>query len=202
MAAVRHHHPAADLPAGRAAPAARHHRPPAAARRPPHGPVRAPRSAGSTTGSAHAAARSRQHRPSAPRCGRSPWSARYLPGCSSSRTWHSQRASRSCSRRCSRRRSARRAAALSHGSAIVGTVQQVAGAAGTAPCSSRSWPPARHPNRHRRLDRGRPVGGLCTAFMVGAILSVVAVVGAFFVRRPADMTRPPAPTLAGSRREA
>ena len=30
--------------------------------------------------------------------------------------------------------------------------------------------------------------GLRTAFMVGAILSVVAVVGAFFVRRPADMT--------------
>jgi len=30
--------------------------------------------------------------------------------------------------------------------------------------------------------------GLRTAFTVGAILSVVAVVGAFFVRRPADMT--------------
>ena len=76
----------------------------------------------------------------------------------------------------------------SHGSAIVGTVQQVAGAAGTA-----MFVTIMAAGTASLVATGAPIevaqsSGLRTAFMVGAILSVVAVVGAFFVRRPADMT--------------
>ena len=75
-----------------------------------------------------------------------------------------------------------------HGSAIVGTVQQVAGAAGTA-----VFVTIMAAGTASLVATGAPIevaqsSGLRTAFMVGAILSVVAVVGAFFVRRPADMT--------------
>ena len=76
----------------------------------------------------------------------------------------------------------------SHGSAIVGTVQQVAGAAGTA-----MFVTVMAAGTASLAATGASIevaqsSGLRTAFMVGAILSVVAVVGAFFVRRPADMT--------------
>ena len=76
----------------------------------------------------------------------------------------------------------------SHGSAIVGTVQQVAGAAGTA-----MFVTVMAAGTASLVATGASIevaqsSGLRTAFMVGAILSVVAVVGAFFVRRPADMT--------------
>jgi DHA2 family lincomycin resistance protein-like MFS transporter len=75
----------------------------------------------------------------------------------------------------------------SHGSAIVGTVQQVAGAAGTA-----MFVTVMAAGTASLAATGASIevaqsSGLRTAFMVGAILSVVAVVGAFFVRRPADM---------------
>lgn len=75
----------------------------------------------------------------------------------------------------------------SHGSAILGTIQQVAGAAGTAlfitVMTSRTATVA---------AGGAPAiaaeaAGIRAAFLVGAIISVVAVVGAFFVRKPADM---------------
>jgi len=75
-----------------------------------------------------------------------------------------------------------------HGSAIVGTVQQVAGAAGTA-----MFVTVMAAGTASLAATGASIevaqsSGLRTAFTVGAILSVGAVVGAFFVRRPADMT--------------
>ncbi|MFE6967426.1 DHA2 family efflux MFS transporter permease subunit [Agromyces sp. NPDC057679] len=75
----------------------------------------------------------------------------------------------------------------SHGSAILGTIQQVAGAAGTAlfitVMTSRTATVA---------AAGAPAiaaeaAGIRAAFLVGAIISLVAVVGAFLVRKPADM---------------
>nr|WP_223695246.1 MDR family MFS transporter [Leifsonia poae] len=74
----------------------------------------------------------------------------------------------------------------SHASAIVGTVQQVAGAAGTAlliaVMSARTTAFA---------SAGEPIhmataGGVRLAFLVAAIISLFAVVGSFFIRKPAD----------------
>ncbi|MEO6941699.1 MAG: DHA2 family efflux MFS transporter permease subunit [Terrimesophilobacter sp.] len=74
----------------------------------------------------------------------------------------------------------------SHGSAIVGTVQQVAGAAGTALfvtiMSARA--------AGLLSDGGNAVtamaGGIQLAFLAGAIISVFAIPIAVFIRRPAD----------------
>lgn len=73
----------------------------------------------------------------------------------------------------------------SHGSAIVGTVQQVAGAAGTALfialMTSRSGTLAAEGS-----DQSAALaGGIQTAFLWGAVISLFAIVAAFFVRRPA-----------------
>ena len=79
----------------------------------------------------------------------------------------------------------------SHGSAIVGTVQQVAGAAGTALfvtiLAARSATVA----ATGASVEVATASGIRAAFLVGAILSVGAIVGAFFVRKPADMTERP-----------
>ncbi|WP_431277603.1 MDR family MFS transporter [Leifsonia poae] len=75
----------------------------------------------------------------------------------------------------------------SHASAIVGTVQQVAGAAGTAlliavlSAQTTALTAAGEP-----LDMAT-AGGVRAAFMVAAIISLVAVVGSFFIRKPADV---------------
>ncbi|MCW5717133.1 MAG: multidrug efflux MFS transporter [Bauldia sp.] len=72
----------------------------------------------------------------------------------------------------------------SHGSAVVGTTQQVAGAAGTALFI------ALMTNRSTTLAAGGPVdatalaGGIQTAFVWGAAISLVAIAAAFFVRKP------------------
>jgi DHA2 family lincomycin resistance protein-like MFS transporter len=79
----------------------------------------------------------------------------------------------------------------SHGSAIVGTVQQVAGAAGTAMFVTVMAAGTAALTATGASIEVAQSAGLRTAFTVGAILSVVAVVGAFFVRRPADMTEGP-----------
>lgn len=79
----------------------------------------------------------------------------------------------------------------SHGSAIVGTVQQVAGAAGTAMFVTVMAAGTAALTATGASIEVAQSAGLRTAFTVGAILSVVAVVGAFFVRRPADMTAGP-----------
>ncbi|MDF2442079.1 MAG: transporter, family, lincomycin resistance protein, partial [Subtercola sp.] len=77
-------------------------------------------------------------------------------------------------------------ALYSHGSAVVGTVQQVAGAAGTAVfvtlMSSRA--------ASLVATGSDPIlaqtDGIRAAFLVGAIVSLGAVAVSFFVRKPAD----------------
>ncbi|MFF1574205.1 MDR family MFS transporter [Leifsonia sp. NPDC058292] len=74
----------------------------------------------------------------------------------------------------------------SHASAIVGTVQQVAGAAGTALLVA-----VLSAQTTVLASAGEPIdeataGGVRLAFMVAAIISVFAVIGAFFIRKPAD----------------
>jgi len=75
----------------------------------------------------------------------------------------------------------------SHASALVGTVQQVAGAAGTALLVA-----VLSAQTTALVGTGEAVdmataGGVRLAFMVAAIISLVAVVGAFFIRKPADV---------------
>ncbi|MBB3393240.1 DHA2 family lincomycin resistance protein-like MFS transporter [Rhizobium sp. BK275] len=72
----------------------------------------------------------------------------------------------------------------SHGSAIIGTTQQVAGAAGTTLyVAIMTW-------RAGILTQGEAdaatatVGGMQSAFFVGALISLAAVVASFYVRRP------------------
>jgi DHA2 family lincomycin resistance protein-like MFS transporter len=73
----------------------------------------------------------------------------------------------------------------SHGSAVVGTVQQLAGAAGialfvtvmTAGTTSRMADGAN--------EVTATAGGIHTAFLFGAVISLVAIPIAFFVRKPA-----------------
>ena len=76
----------------------------------------------------------------------------------------------------------------SHGSAIVGTVQQVAGAAGTALFVTVMAAGTASVLTTGATIEAAQASGLRTAFLVGAILSLGAIVGAFFVRKPADMT--------------
>jgi MFS transporter, DHA2 family, lincomycin resistance protein len=75
----------------------------------------------------------------------------------------------------------------SHGSAIVGTVQQVAGAAGTALFVTVMAAGTATIAATGASAEIAEVAGIRQAFLVGAILSVTAIVGAFFVRKPADM---------------
>ncbi|TAM66254.1 MAG: DHA2 family efflux MFS transporter permease subunit [Microbacteriaceae bacterium] len=73
----------------------------------------------------------------------------------------------------------------SHGSAIVGTVQQVAGAAGTALFVTVMSVQAAT-LAGTSTAREAAAGGMKTAFFVGAILSLLVIVAAFFIRKPAD----------------
>ncbi|MFD4420791.1 DHA2 family efflux MFS transporter permease subunit [Agromyces sp. NPDC058484] len=75
----------------------------------------------------------------------------------------------------------------SHGSAIVGTVQQVSGAAGTALFVTVLAAGTAALAANGATSEVAQAAGIRSAFLVGAILSVVAIVGAFFVRKPADM---------------
>ena len=73
-----------------------------------------------------------------------------------------------------------------HGSAIVGTVQQVAGAAGTAAfvtLFSVTTATAVAAGTDEVLAKA---AGVHVAFLVGAIVASVAVIGAFFVRKPVE----------------
>jgi DHA2 family lincomycin resistance protein-like MFS transporter len=78
----------------------------------------------------------------------------------------------------------------SHGSAIIGTVQQVAGAAGTAlfvaVMSVRSAALAGAGSS----TRDATASGIALAFLVGATISLGAVLAAFFVRTPAVAADP------------
>lgn len=75
----------------------------------------------------------------------------------------------------------------SHGSAIVGTVQQVAGAAGTALFVTVMAAGTAAVAATGATSEIAEVAGIRQAFLVGAVLSITAIVGAFFVRKPADM---------------
>lgn len=75
----------------------------------------------------------------------------------------------------------------SHGSAILGTVQQVAGAAGTALFITVMTALTASNAAAGAGAEAAEAGGIRAAFLVGAVISVGAVVGTFFVRKPADM---------------
>ena len=75
----------------------------------------------------------------------------------------------------------------SHGSAIVGTVQQVAGAAGTALFVTVMAAGTAAIAATGASPEVAQASGIRDAFLVGAILSLTAILGAFFVRKPADM---------------
>lgn len=80
----------------------------------------------------------------------------------------------------------------SHGSAIVGTLQQVAGAAGTAMFITVMTATAATAEAGGTDAIAAQAAGVRAAFLVGAIVSVFAIVGATMVRRPADMVQAPA----------
>jgi MFS transporter, DHA2 family, lincomycin resistance protein len=73
----------------------------------------------------------------------------------------------------------------SHGSAIVGTVQQVAGAAGTALLVTVLSAHQIHPSATAPATVASTADGVHYAFLVAAIISVLAIPAAFFVRGPA-----------------
>ncbi|MFS0732600.1 MDR family MFS transporter [Microbacterium sp. 1P10UB] len=74
----------------------------------------------------------------------------------------------------------------SYGSAVVGTVQQVAGAAGIAVFITVLSGVAASGAAPGAEDVAAQAAGVRAAFQVGAIVSLLAVVGSFFVRKPAD----------------
>ncbi|MCS5496323.1 DHA2 family efflux MFS transporter permease subunit [Cnuibacter physcomitrellae] len=78
----------------------------------------------------------------------------------------------------------------SHGSAVVGTVQQVAGAAGTALFISVMSAVAASQVASGTDAVAAQASGITTAFTYGAVISLFGIVAAFFVRRPADSGAP------------
>jgi DHA2 family lincomycin resistance protein-like MFS transporter len=74
----------------------------------------------------------------------------------------------------------------SHGSAIIGTVQQLAGAAGTALFITVMTAQSVALSAGGASDVSATAGGIQAAFLSGAIISLVAVAVSFFVRKPVD----------------
>lgn len=74
----------------------------------------------------------------------------------------------------------------SHGSAIVGTTQQVAGAIGTALFVTVMTAGSTTPVASGASAIAATVGGIQNAFFCGAVISLFAIIAAFFVRKPAD----------------
>jgi MFS transporter, DHA2 family, lincomycin resistance protein len=81
----------------------------------------------------------------------------------------------------------------SHGSAIVGTVQQVAGAAGTALLVTILSAYQIHPVATGPATVASTALGVHYAFLTAAIISVLAIPAAFFVRTPVLEPGAPAP---------
>ncbi len=82
----------------------------------------------------------------------------------------------------------------SHGSATIGTVQQLAGAAGTALFITMMTTQSVALSTGGASEVAATAGGIQAAFTSGAIISLVAVVASFFVRKPADsLEESPAP---------
>lgn len=80
----------------------------------------------------------------------------------------------------------------SYGSAIVGTVQQVAGAAGIALFVTLMSAIANDALADGVAPVAAQAAGVRGAFMIGAVLSLLTIVGAFLVRKPADDIGAPA----------
>jgi len=84
-----------------------------------------------------------------------------------------------------------RSSLYSHGSAIVGTVQQLAGAAGTALFVTVMSSQAASLIADGATDVSATAAGIRSAFMCAAIISVFAIPVAFFIRKqknaPDDM---------------
>ena len=74
----------------------------------------------------------------------------------------------------------------SHGSAVLGTVQQLAGAAGTAVFVTVMASRTLSLVQDGATVPAATTGGVTTAFMYGAVISMFAIVVAFFIRKPAD----------------
>ena len=72
----------------------------------------------------------------------------------------------------------------SHGSAVIGTVQQVAGAAGTALFITLMATQSTALMASGATADAAAAGGVRMAFLVGACISLLGVVASFFVRRP------------------
>lgn len=81
----------------------------------------------------------------------------------------------------------------SHGSAIFGTTQQLAGAAGVALLVSVHSVQAASLASEGASVVEQTAAGVHAAFVVAAVLSLAAIVGAFLVRSPAGPAREPAP---------
>ena len=77
-------------------------------------------------------------------------------------------------------------ALYSHGSAILGTVQQVAGAAGTALFITIMASQSASLAVSGATPDAAAAGGVQMAFVAGAIISLFAIVGALFIRKSAE----------------
>jgi DHA2 family lincomycin resistance protein-like MFS transporter len=78
----------------------------------------------------------------------------------------------------------------SHGSAVVGTIQQVAAAAGTALFVTVMSAQASTLASGGSSELSATAGGIHMAFVIGAIISLFAIPAAFFIRRTADQHAP------------
>lgn len=74
----------------------------------------------------------------------------------------------------------------SHGSALLGSIQQVAGAAGVALFVAVMTARTTTLQTAGAVPAQALAGGIRTAFIVGAIISLFAIGASFFVRKPAD----------------
>lgn len=79
----------------------------------------------------------------------------------------------------------------SHGSAILGSIQQVAGAAGVALFIAMMTIRTASLTAEGAAPVDALSGGIRTGFLCGAIISLLAVAGAFFVRKPEESDAPP-----------
>ncbi|MFZ4894949.1 MDR family MFS transporter [Plantibacter sp. Mn2098] len=84
----------------------------------------------------------------------------------------------------------------SHGSAIVGTVQQLAGAAGTALFITIMTSQTANLVASGSAQTAAVAGGIHSAFTWGAAISMLAIVAAFFIKPPAAQPGAPAPIAA------
>ncbi len=79
----------------------------------------------------------------------------------------------------------------SYGSAVVGTVQQVAGAAGVALMITVMSAVAADAAAGGATARAAGTAGAQAAFTISAIIAIPLLVGAFLIRKPADSAGPP-----------